>query len=336
MREPAAGRPATWLVLRALGLGDGLTAVPALRGLRSLAGDRELLLACAHPVADLLRAHGIVDRVVATAGLGDAPPGRELGPHVAVNLHGRGPQSHRLLRAGEPERLVAFACPDADPDRGPDGAGAGPPWRDDEHEVARWCRLVAWAGGECDPGDLLLGEPGDRSGPVVVHPGAASGSRRWPPGRWATVAGALADQGHDVVVTGSGPQERAAVAAVVSGARLPRGADLGGRLDLPALAELVRGARLVLCGDTGVSHLATAWRTPSVTLFGPVPPRLWGPPASGPHVALWHGARRTGDAGDRAEWRGDPHGDRPDPALLAVPADEVLAAASGLLRTPVP
>ena len=313
----------TLLVLRALGLGDGLTAVPALRGLRRLAGDREVVLACAHPVAELLRSHGIVDAVLPTTGLDDAPPGtllrRPAGHrHVAVNLHGRGPLSHRLLQAGEPDALVAFACREA--------GVAGPLWRADEHEVSRWCRLVTWAGGGCGAGDLLLGEPGDRSGPVVVHPGAASRSRRWPPERWAAVARALAGEGHDVVVTGSGPEERRAASAVAAGAGLPAEADLGGRLGLPALSDLVRWARLVLCGDTGVSHLATAWGTPSVTLFGPTSPRLWGPPAAGPHVALWHGADASG-----AEWHGDPHGDPPDPMLLATTAEEVLAAANSLL-----
>ena len=313
----------TLLVLRALGLGDGLTAVPALRGLRRLAGDRELVLACAHPVAELLRAHGIVDAVLPTAGLDDAPPGtllrRRTGHrHVAVNLHGRGPLSHRLLQAGEPDALVAFACRET--------GVTGPLWRADEHEVSRWCRLVTWAGGGCGGGDLLLGEPGDRSGPVVVHPGAASPSGRWPPERWAAVARALAADGHEVVVTGSGPEECRAAGAVVAGAGLPAAADLGGRLDLPALADLVRWARLVLCGDTGVSHLATAWGTPSVTLFGPTSPRLWGPPAAGPHVVLWHGA-------DGGEWHGDTHGDTPDPMLLATTVEEVLAAATGLLPT---
>ncbi|MCF2539785.1 hypothetical protein K6168_29540 [Streptomyces sp. FB2] len=40
--------------------------------------------------------------------------------------------------------------------------------------------------------------------------------------------------------------------------------------------------------------------TPSVTLFGPVPPRLWGPPPGGRHIALW----RPGPPGD-------PHGTAP-------------------------
>jgi ADP-heptose:LPS heptosyltransferase len=301
------------LVLRALGLGDGLTAVPALRGLRRLAAGGEVVLACAHPVADLLRANGIVDRVVPTSGLDDDPPGRGLGPHVAVNLHGRGPESHRLLAAAEPERLIAF--------RNPAAGVEGPVWRDDEHEVARWCRLVRHAGTPCDAGDLRLGVPGDRSGPVVVHPGAASAARRWPPDRWAAVARSLAAAGHEVAVTGSGIVERPIAEAVVADAGLPKAAGLGGRLDLPALSGLVRNARLVLSGDTGVSHLASAWGTPSVTLFGPTPARLWGPPRDERHLVLEHAAGR----------RGDPHADDPDPALLEIGVDEVVAAAAGRL-----
>jgi ADP-heptose:LPS heptosyltransferase len=302
------------LVLRALGLGDGLTAVPALRGLRRLAGDRPLVLACAHPVAELLRRNAVVDRVHPTPGLGGPPPGPAVGRHTAVNLHGRGPRSHALLLAGRPDSLVAFACPEA--------GVTGPAWDGAEHEVARWCRLVGSAGGACDRNDLRLGEPGDRSGPVVVHPGAASASRRWPVDRWAAVARALATGGHPVVVTGSGPDERRDAAGIVAAAGLPAAADRSGALDLFGLADLVRDARLVLSGDTGVAHLATATGTPSVTLFGPVSPARWGPPAADDHVAIWHGGAGTA---------GDPHGTAPDPTLLEVRVDEVVAAAAALL-----
>ena len=86
-----------------------------------------------------------------------------------------------------------------------------------------------------------------------------------------------------------------------------------------ALAALVAGARLVVCGDTGVGHLATAYRTPSVLLFGPTPPARWGPPRGrAEHAVLWRGREP-----------GDPLGDATGPgAARAAPAD-VLAAADG-------
>ncbi|WP_162795410.1 glycosyltransferase family 9 protein, partial [Nonomuraea lactucae] len=81
------------------------------------------------------------------------------------------------------------------------------------------------------------------------------------------------------------------------------------------LVGLVRHARLVVSGDTGVAHLASAFRAPSVVLFGPVSPALWGPPPGGRHVALWAGLN------------GDPHGDRVDPGLLEIGVSEVVDAA---------
>ena len=81
------------------------------------------------------------------------------------------------------------------------------------------------------------------------------------------------------------------------------------------LAAAIAVAGRVVCGDTGVAHLATALGTPSVVLFGPTSPSRWGPPRDRPiHRVLWAG--RTGD----------PHASRPDPGLLAIGEDEVLQA----------
>src|SRR3954453_15791143 len=146
------------LVLRALGLGDTLTGVPALRGLRRAFPGRRLLLAAAGEPAELLRASGVVDAIVPTHGLDAPPPGAGLGPHIAVNLHGRGPQSPRLLAAAGPRRIVAYACPEAGVD--------GPRWNEAEHEVRRWTRLVDKARSRrgvpapCRPEDLRLHVPG--------------------------------------------------------------------------------------------------------------------------------------------------------------------------------
>jgi ADP-heptose:LPS heptosyltransferase len=122
-----------------------------------------------------------------------------------------------------------------------------------------------------------------------------------------------------VVVTG-GPAERSLAEQVAALAGLPAGAVAAGRTSLAGLARLVAGADLVVCGDTGVAHLATATGARSVLLFGPVPPTEWGPVRDlDRHVVLWSGRR------------GDPHGATPDPGLLAIGVPQVLAAARGLL-----
>ncbi|WP_270888186.1 glycosyltransferase family 9 protein [Pedococcus sp. 5OH_020] len=304
----------TVLALRALGLGDALTGVPALRGLRRAFPRARLVLAGPATLSTWLRDLGVVDAVLPTEGLTalawTGPP-----PDVAVNLHGRGPQSHNLLRALRPGRLIAFRPPEASP-------ADGPPWPENDHEVERWCALARWAGGWCDAEDLRL-PPLPRAPHVVVHPGAASPSRRWAAERWAAVVAALAADGHDVVVTGT-PSEAELCAQVA--AADPRAVDGCGRYDVAALAQLVGSAALALCGDTGVAHLATAYGTPSVLLFGPTPARTWGPLVDPQlHKVLWH--PRPGDP------PGDPHGATTDVRLARTTVSEVLAAASELLAS---
>ncbi|MFI9640657.1 glycosyltransferase family 9 protein [Micromonospora sp. NPDC051925] len=323
------------LVLRALGVGDLATAVPALRALRAGHPDEELALAAPAWLGPLVDLVGGVDRLLPTDDLGPPPwsasasssgPAPSSGsaswsgsasssgsaswsgppPRLAVNLHGRGPWSHRMLAGAG--RLMAFRCPSA-------GHRDGPDWRDDEHEVDRWCRLLGWYGIPADRTDLALRRPPPGRLPArvtVVHPGSKIEAKRWPADRFATLARRLAGQGHQVVVTGSAG-ERDLATRVAAGAGLPESAVLAGRTDLGELAGLVAGARLVVSGDTGVGHLATAYRTPSVLLFGPVPPARWGPPADRPwHRVLW----AAGGAG----------ADSSASRLAALPVDRVLAA----------
>ena len=310
--EQRDGRP-TLLVLRALQIGDLLVAVPALRALRHAFPDHRLVLATTGMLAPIVDRIGGVDLLLPTP---DPPvvPWTGPAPDVAVNLHGTGPQSHRALDALGPIRRIGFRCADAGWD-GPDRdvvAAAHP------HERERWCALLQDAGIAADPGDLHLdAERGTRPWPVLVHPGAAFGSKRWPVERFAAVAAALDGP---VVITGSAA-ERDLATAVARAAGLPDERVLAGRTDLGELCDLVAGAALVVSGDTGIAHLASAYGTPSVVLFGPVDPAQWGPPP-GPHVALARPAHR----------RGARFADDPDPALLAIGVDEVLAAAASVRR----
>jgi ADP-heptose:LPS heptosyltransferase len=306
------GRPEL-LALRALKLGDLLVAVPAVYGLRRANPAHRLALAVPgwlEPIVDLVPG---VDALLPTPGLDDPlplPPGRI---DTAVNLHGNGPESRGLLDELAPRRRVGHRGPGWD----------GPVWRDDLHERERWAQLVTAHQMPASPEEIALlppPSPGPAPGAVVVHVGAFYGSREWPVERFAVVARALAEDGWPVVVTGSA-KERPRAVATARAAGLPADAVLAGRIDLGEMAALVARAALVVSVDTGAAHLASAYRTPSVVIFGPAPPEQWGPPASGPHVVLTDAALR----------RGDTFGTEPDPALLAVSAADVLAAARCLI-----
>ncbi len=312
MSGASQNSPFRVITLRALGLGDILTAIPALRAVRaSLADHRHTVVAPAQ-FGPLLRGEGLADEVCHSRDL--APIDLRLaGPDIAIDLHGRGPGSQPLLLALRPRRLIAFAHPDI-----PETAG-GPRWLAGEHEVSRWCRLLNESDIPADADNLAIrlpagDPPGVAVGATIIHPGAASLARRWPAERFAAVARNEQAAGRPVVLTGD-LTERSLAQRVAALAGIRSDQILAGRTDLAVLMRTVGAAARVVCGDTGIAHLATALGTPSVILFGPVPPAEWGPPPNRPqHIALWAGHR------------GDPHGQTVDPGLLRIGVDDVLAA----------
>lgn len=306
----------TLLILRALGLGDLLTAVPAIRAIARAFPAHYRVLAAPVYLAPLVRLCGGVDEVMDAAPL--APLDDSLQEvDVAVNLHGRGPQSHRVVMQTAPRRLIAFANEEI-----PQTSGF-PQWRPDEHEIDRWCRLLRESGIPADPNDLELAAPhGDARarGSIVLHPGAASESRRWPSDRWIELCMRLRQEGERVVLTGAAAEFRRC-RFIARGAHLPIECVLAGRTDLGDLACIVASARAVVCGDTGMAHIATALHTPSVVLFGPTSPQYWGPPPGRRyHRVLWRGTL------------GDPHAPVVDPGLASITVNEVLAELRTLLQ----
>jgi ADP-heptose:LPS heptosyltransferase len=102
------------------------------------------------------------------------------------------------------------------------------------------------------------------------------------------------------------------------------GVDLGGRLDLPGLAAVLRDARVVISGNTGPAHLAAAVGTPIVSLFAPVVPAVrWAP--YGVPIALL-GDQSAPCAGSRARLCPVPG----HPCLAGVTPTDVVAAAERL------
>lgn len=165
----------------------------------------------------------------------------------------------------------------------------GPPL----HAVDRALALLEPLGVPAEPvelgGDRLLPTVGPPADAVerpyaVLHPGAGWGNKVYPPRRWGEVARRLAaDAGLETRVTG-GPGEGDLAAAVVDASGgAARAVPAAG---LPALAGLLRGARLALGGDTGPLHLAHALGVPALMVHGPTDPLRHGPYGA-PDRAVW-------------------------------------------------
>ena len=201
------------------------------------------------------------------------------------------------------------------------------------HEVAAALDLAAAAGHRlprADDARLQLREPLPAAPPglpaqpyVVVHPGAAAPARGIPAAQARTIAGALADEGWAVVVTG-GVGERQVAEEVAP----PGGCTLAGRTTLAELATVLRGADALVVGNTGPAHLSAAVGTPIVSLFAPVVPAArWGP-WKVPSVLL--GDQQASCAGTRARACPVPG----HPCLAHVRPADVVAAVEALAGVP--
>lgn len=110
---------------------------------------------------------------------------------------------------------------------------------------------------------------------ACLHPGARAPERRWPPEKLAAVADAFSAAGLRVVITGTAAEMDLAQAVIRHMRTVALNA--AGQTDLGTLALLLKNAAMLVCNDTGVSHVAAAFGTPSVILFTTSDPNRWRP-----------------------------------------------------------
>lgn len=115
---------------------------------------------------------------------------------------------------------------------------------------------------------------------VGVHVSGGRESKQWHLDRFAQVARELArERGATIVLTGSSG-DRPLVDTVLAQLKDVPVIDAAGQLSLPELAALLSRLDLLVTGDTGPMHLASAVDTPLVALFGPSDPARYGPSSS--------------------------------------------------------
>lgn len=122
-----------------------------------------------------------------------------------------------------------------------------------------------WAAGYL--GDLGLA----RGAYAAMAPGALWPTKRWPPRRFAAVAGALAAECDlDILLLGSMSERQLCEdIARYAGSRVLVTA---GETKLGQMAALIESARIFIGNDSGPMHIAAALGTPTVAIFGPTDP----------------------------------------------------------------
>ena len=155
---------------------------------------------------------------------------------------------------------------------------------------------------------------------AIMNPGAGWGAKQWPAARYGEVAKALAVQGIFSIINFGPGEEFVAQTAVSSSG----GSAYAMSFSVGELVALTRRARLFIGGDTGPLHLAAALHVPVVALFGPTDPTRNGPFRTRSVVL-----RRPYSATTLKRRT------QPDPGLLSISSDEVIAAALRLLEIPV-
>lgn len=287
------GSATSILIVRTSALGDVVHALPVLAALRRHRPAARLGWVVDEAFAPLLAGHALLDEVVAVplrrwrrSSRGRA---RELGrflrrlrafrAELAIDLMGNHKGALLALASGAPRRLGARRRDRREPssalwlnERRPVPPG---------HAVERGLALLDALGLPAEPADFApaaLACGRDEIAPrghVFLHPGAAWGNKRYPPEAWGEVAERVASATGLTVRVGAAPGEESLAAAVVAASR--GAAEMHAAPTLGALAAALRGARLVLAGDTGAVHLAHALGVPVLAVHGPTDPALHGP-----------------------------------------------------------
>jgi heptosyltransferase-2 len=283
-------------------VGDVVMATPAIRALRKLVGDGQLVGVMRPYVAEVLAGSEWFDETViyAKPTKGKTAPSAELlWPAVRKRL--RGLQLNQVVLLTNSLRTAWMACQTGATERiGMAGNLRSPLLTTKVYPPRRgWRRVtlpaingylqVAQAAGAAPESPALqlsttaadertadvvwqrLGLPRDGRVAVLNTGGAFGAAKDWPAEHFSALARRLAVERDLSVLVNCGPAERQAVAAIVEKANHPRVVSLAAEPALPIglTKAVIRRAALLVTTDSGPRFFGVAFGVPTVTLFGP-------------------------------------------------------------------
>jgi ADP-heptose:LPS heptosyltransferase len=300
------------IVFRALQLGDMLCAVPALRALRdTLPAARIVLTGLPWATQFAQRFDAYVDEFLPFPGHPLLP--EQVGRHdeltgyyasicdsgfdLALQLHGSGDVTNHIVAGFGARAMAGFA-------RGEGGQSDRTllvPYPENGAEPERLLTLMERMGAPAANAQLEFPlrredideleaskltpdlEPGNY---ICIHPGARKRDKCWPPERFAEVADQLRDEFvFETVLTGSA-DEAPLARAVAQHMRTPA-IEAAAPISIGAMAALMSRSRLLVCNDTGVSHIAAGLGLNSVVVFSKADIARWAPTDRLRHRCIW-------------------------------------------------
>jgi ADP-heptose:LPS heptosyltransferase len=285
------------VVFRALQLGDTLCSIPAFRALRMAYPGAEITL-ISLPWAKFVieRFTNYFDHLIVFPGYPGFPeqdPDFKVFPSflsgiqmnefdLAIQMQGNGVLSNALVKLFNAKHTAGFYkagnyCPDYD---------LFIEYPSNFSEIERHLTLMKHLGLEEqgkhlefpitaeDEAELKqLSFPIETGKYVVIHPGSRGIGRRWSPENFASLADYCVSKGLKIVITGT--NDELPIVENVAEQMKTRPIIAAGRTSLGAVGFLIKHAYALISNCTGVSHMASALKTPSVVISLDGEPDRW-------------------------------------------------------------
>lgn len=299
--NPADGYVKKTAVFRALQLGDMLCAIPAVRAFKKFFPESEITLIGLPWAEDFLKRFPryfssftafpghpeLIEQPFNAESYNDfISKASERKYDLIIQMHGNGSVTNTIVNELRGKMTAGFfeRRENAPNER------LFMPYPDDVHEVSRHLQLMRFLGVPSQGDYLEFPVLEDENAQyrelckefdlkekeyVCIHPGARDEMRRWSPHNFACIADMIAGKGCKVILTGSVLETE--VVSRVENAMRHSAVNLAGKTGLGVLAAMIRNCRLLVCNDTGVSHIAAAVGTPSIVVFSASDPQRWAP-----------------------------------------------------------
>jgi len=286
-------------VFRALQLGDMLCVIPAIKALRFAYPDAEIILISLPWARSLTeRFNKYFDGFIHFPGYPGLPE-QKLEPKaftafltdvqirefdLAIQMQGNGSIINPMVELFGAKHTAGYSI---EGHYAPEN-GLFMPYPDHGHEIERHLSLMEFLGVESQGSDLeyplttqdyddldelhLNIEPKKY---VCIHPGSRGAWRQWPVKYFAALADYCMEQGYKVVLTGT-KDEADIIDAVISNMRYEP-INTAGKTSMGAVGALIQNAAMLISNCTGVSHVASAFKTPSIVISMDGEPQRWGP-----------------------------------------------------------